>query len=69
MKQLWTILATALVAVLWMTQSATAQQAEIPTVVIMLADNLGYGDVGVYAADEVHGMPTPNIDKLAAEDL
>jgi arylsulfatase len=40
-----------------------------PNVILMLADNLGYGDVGVYGAGEVRGMPTPNIDRLANEGL
>jgi len=41
-----------------------------PNVVFMLADNLGYGDVGCFgAAGEMRGMPTPNLDKLASEGL
>ena len=37
-----------------------------PNVVFMLADNLGYGDVGCFgSAGEQRGMPTPNIDRLA----
>ena len=32
-----------------------------PNVVIMLADNVGYGDIGAYGAGEVRGMPTPRI--------
>jgi arylsulfatase len=40
-----------------------------PNVVFLLADNLGYGDVGCYGAGEIRGMPTPNIDKLASEGL
>ena len=40
-----------------------------PNVVIMLADNVGYGDIGAYGAGEVRGMPTPRIDKLASEGL
>jgi arylsulfatase len=36
----------------------------------LLADNLGYGDVGRDgAADEMRGMPTPNIDQGAADGL
>lgn len=27
----------------------------------MLADNVGYGDIGAYGAGEVRGMPTPRI--------
>ena len=33
-----------------------------PNIIIIYADDLGYGDVGAYGATE---MPTPNIDKLA----
>jgi arylsulfatase len=40
-----------------------------PNVVFMLADNLGYGDVGCYGAGEMRGMPTPNMDALAAEGV
>ena len=48
---------------------AAHAQDEKPNVVIMLADNLGYGDVGVYGAGEIRVMPTPNIDRLASEGL
>ncbi len=40
-----------------------------PNVVFLLADNLGYGDVGCYGAGEQRGMPTPNIDRLASEGV
>lgn len=43
--------------------------AEKPNIVFMMADNLGYGDVGVYGGGEVRGMPTPRIDELAAEGI
>lgn len=48
-------------------QAASAQSK--PNVVIMLADNVGYGDIGAYGAGEVRGMPTPRIDQLAAQGL
>jgi arylsulfatase len=35
----------------------------------MLADNVGYGDIGAYGASEIRGMPTPRIDQLASEGL
>ena len=41
-----------------------AQNSEKPNVIIINADDLGYGDTGVYGATKVQ---TPNIDKLAAE--
>jgi hypothetical protein len=31
------------------------QAQDQPNVIIMLADNLGYGDVGVYGAGEIRG--------------
>ena len=39
--------------------------AEQPNVVIMLSDNVGYGDIGAYGAGEVRGMPTPRISNCS----
>jgi arylsulfatase A-like enzyme len=47
---------------------ATNDQTK-PNVVIMLADNVGYNDLGAYGAGEVRGMPTPRIDQFASEGL
>lgn len=40
-----------------------------PNVVIMLADNVGYGDIGAYGAGEMRGMPTARIDSIATSGL
>lgn len=40
--------------------------AQRPNVVVILADDLGYGDVGCYGATE---LDTPNIDRLSAQGL
>ncbi len=40
-----------------------------PNIVFMMADNLGYGDLGSYGGGEIRGMPTPRIDQLASEGL
>jgi arylsulfatase A-like enzyme len=37
-----------------------------PNIIVIMADDLGYGDVGCYGATS---LKTPNIDKLAAEGL
>jgi sulfatase-like protein len=41
--------------------------ARRPNVVFVLADNLGYGELGCYGGGILRGAPTPRIDKLAAE--
>ncbi|AMO25503.1 arylsulfatase [Ramlibacter tataouinensis] len=40
-----------------------------PNVLFILADNLGYGELGVYGGGALRGAPTPRIDKLASEGL
>jgi arylsulfatase len=51
-------------------QKAQAQdRAEKPNVVLMLADNLGFGDLSCYNGGTRGGMRTPNIDRLASEGL
>src|SRR6476620_4822748 len=37
-----------------------------PNVVVIFADDLGYGDIGCFGAK---GWSTPNIDRLAAEGV
>lgn len=43
-----------------------SKQMKHPNIVIMYADDLGFGDVGCYGATDI---PTPNIDRLASEGL
>lgn len=45
---------------------ANQTKAESPNVIVIMADDLGYGDVSCYGATE---LTTPNIDQLAAEGL
>ena len=40
-----------------------------PNVVLIVMDNFGYGEVGVYGGGELRGAPTPNIDSIAHEGL
>src|SRR6478752_7670730 len=48
---------------------SSAQQPQKPNVVFILADNVGYGDLGPYGGGELRGAPTPRIDQLAQEGL
>jgi arylsulfatase A-like enzyme len=44
-------------------------QGTKPNVVFILADNVGYGDLGSYGGGELRGAPTPRLDQLAQEGL
>ena len=41
--------------------TAAAQSADRPNIIIILADDMGYSDVGCYGGE----IETPNIDRLA----
>jgi arylsulfatase A-like enzyme len=46
--------------------AATTVSAQTPNIVLIYADDLGYGDVSAYGA---HALTTPNIDRLAKAGL
>ena len=43
-----------------------ASGERLPNIVLIMADDMGYGDLGPYGATKI---PTPNIDRLAAEGV
>lgn len=47
--------------------SATALHAAQPNIVILYADDMGYGDLG--ANNPVSKIPTPNLDRLSADGM
>ncbi len=40
-----------------------------PNIIMIISDDTGYGDLGPYGGGVGRGMPTPNIDRLAAEGM
>lgn len=40
-----------------------------PNIILILSDDFGYGDGGVYGGGENRGMPTPSLDRLAGEGM
>lgn len=70
MKRKWfttlglTVLATAMLLIPYV---ATA--AEKPNIILLVSDDTGWGDLGVYGGGEGRGMPTPNFDQMANEGM
>lgn len=62
--------ATLVAASIWQACTSSAFTADAPArpnIVFVLADDLGYGDVGCYNAES--NVPTPNLDKLASQGM
>jgi len=57
----------ALTGLLTIIVATAATASERPNAVLMLADNVGWGDIGAYGGGEMRGMPTPRIDSIAVE--
>ena len=47
--------------------AAAAGSDDKPNIVLVLMDNFGWGEIGVYGGGAMRGAPTPNIDSIAAE--
>ena len=66
MKRLPSLL-TALLSALFTTLPVAAQPTAKPSIVFILADDLGYGDVACYNSEAK--VATPNLDRLAREGM
>ena len=64
MRKLTMILSLAAMVMVYActTSQKTGESTRDPNVILIYADDLGYGDVGAYGATEIE---TPNIDRLA----
>ncbi|WP_144974624.1 arylsulfatase [Bremerella volcania] len=61
-------LSLAFVAILGLAVTAHAQDKK-PNILFIVSDDTGYGDLGPYGGGVGRGMPTPNIDRMAAEGM
>ncbi|WP_407642631.1 arylsulfatase [Desulfopila aestuarii] len=55
-------------ALILFTVSANAADTK-PNILFIVSDDTGYGDLGPYGGGEGRGMPTPNIDHMAANGM
>ncbi len=62
------LLASNLFSLVDLTESR-AQDRSQPNILLIVSDDTGYGDLGPYGGGEGRGMPTPNIDQLAASGM
>jgi arylsulfatase len=46
---------------------AALESDKKPNIVLVLMDNFGYGEIGVYGGGVLRGAPTPNIDSIATD--
>jgi arylsulfatase A len=61
----WIVLVTCLFSLVHSPMAAAERSAnEKPNIIVILADDYGWGSVGCYGAD---GLKTPNLDRLARE--
>jgi arylsulfatase len=50
-------------------RSVAQARGATPNIVVVLMDNLGWGELGAYGGGVLRGAATPNLDKLASEGM
>jgi arylsulfatase len=70
-KTILAVLVMALVMLAAAAGPAMAQEktSKKPNIILILSDDFGYGDAGVYGGGPGRGMPTPNLDRMADEGM
>jgi len=57
----------AVILLLLIAGAACAQQK--PNIILIVGDDVGWGDLGVYSGGAGRGQDTPNFDRMAAEGI
>jgi len=61
------ILNVVLIASLILSLPLAAQKKDKPNVIMIMTDDVGWGDLGSYGGGVMRGAPTPNLDRMANE--
>jgi arylsulfatase A-like enzyme len=69
MKRSTSLAAAALFAMLAVILPSLAFGQSKPNILFIVSDDTGYGDLGPYGGGEGRGMPTPAIDRMAADGM
>jgi len=59
------ILFTGMMALLWLQQACALQAGSNPNILLIMADDMGYSDLGCYGGE----IRTSNLDRLAANGM
>ena len=62
-------LPTVVIVLLTVSLMAGQSRDERPNIVVMMVDNLGWGELGCYGGGILRGTETPHLDKLASEGI
>ena len=57
------------ILILLLPLAVDADEAPRPNIVLVVMDNFGWGEPGVYGGGILRGAPTPRIDSIAHEGL
>src|SRR6516164_195132 len=52
-----------------LTPVPASAQVQKPNIILIVSDDFGYGDMGVYGGGENRGQPTPALDRIANEGM
>ena len=63
------ILFLAAVGIPCLAAAQTKTEPKKPNIVVIMTDDVGWGDLGVYGGGANRGAPTPNLDRLAKEGM
>ncbi|MFN3151532.1 sulfatase-like hydrolase/transferase [Bremerella sp.] len=61
----WIVLVTSVLSVFGTTAASAAEPRSVPNVLLIVADDLGFSDLGCYGSE----IETPNLDRLASTGL